>query len=78
MTDTMAEESKFEFIVEQLADGTYLARSVGACIVTEAPTVEALRKEICDAVCCHFDEGCAPGKVLLRFVETVREETLDR
>ena len=74
----MTEDPQFEFMVEKLADGTYLARSFGACIVTEAQTVEELRQQICEAVCCHFDEGCAPGKVLLRFVEVVGEETVDR
>ena len=74
----MTDDTKFEFMVEKLADGTYLARSFGACIVTEAATVEELRQQICDAVCCHFDEGCAPGSVLLRFVEVVREEAVER
>lgn len=74
----MNDDPIFEFMVEKLEDGTYLARSFGACIVTEAKTVDDLRAQICDAVCCHFDEGCAPGKVLLRFVEVVREETVDR
>ena len=74
----MTDDPKFEFMVEKLPDGTYLARSFGACIVTEAQSVEELRRQICEAVCCHFDEGCAPGKVLLRFVEVVSEETVDR
>ncbi len=74
----MIDDPKFEFMVEKLEDGTYLARSFGACIVTEAPTIEELRTQICDAVCCHFDEGCAPGKVVLKFVEVVKKETVSR
>ena len=74
----MTDEQKFEFMVEKQADGTYLARSFGACIVTEAATVAELRQQICEAVCCHFDERCAPGSVLLRFVEVVGEETVER
>ncbi len=74
----MTDDPKFEFMVERLADGTYLARSFGASIVTEAATVEELREQICEAVCCHFDDGCAPGSVLLRFVEVVSEETVER
>ena len=74
----MKDDPRFEFMVEKQKDGTYLARSFGACIITEAATIEELREQICDAVCCHFDEGCAPGSVLLRFVEVVSEEIVDR
>ena len=74
----MSDDPRFEFMVEKLEDGTYLARSFGASIVTEAANIEELRDQICEAVCCHFDEGCAPGSVLLRFVEVVDEEIVDR
>ena len=66
----------FDFIVEQTQEGAYLARSVGACIVTEADDLDSLRQEVREAVCCHFDEGCAPVTIRLRFVEVVREEVL--
>jgi hypothetical protein len=69
-------DEAFEFIVERLPDGGYIARAVGACIVTEADDLESLKREICDAVCCHFDDACKPGRVKLRFVEVVREELL--
>jgi hypothetical protein len=72
----MTDEPIFEFIVERLEDGTYLARSFGACIVTEAATLEDLRRQVRDAVCCHFDEKCAPGKVVLKFIEVVDEEVV--
>jgi hypothetical protein len=73
----MSEEQHFEFIVEQLEDGTYLARSFGACIVTEAASLDELRQQVRDAVCCHFDEKCAPGRVVLKFVEVVKREVVD-
>ena len=66
-----------EFYVEQVPSGGYIARSLGACIMTEADDLEQLRREICDAVCCHFDDGCKPGRVKLRFIEVVRDETLE-
>ena len=72
----MEEDERFEFIVEELPDGTYLARSFGACIVTEAKSLEELRQQVKDAVCCHFDENCAPKGIRLRFVETVGEEVI--
>ena len=71
------DDEHFEFIVQKLPDGSYIAQAVGACIVTEADDLETLKREICDAVCCHFDDGCKPGRVKLRFVEVVREETLE-
>ena len=74
---TMDNEQRFEFIVEQLKDGTYLARSFGACIVTEADTMEDLKKQAYEAVCCHFDEGCSPGSVVLRLVKVIKEEIVE-
>ncbi len=65
-----------EFLVEQLPDGSYVARSVGACVTTEADTLDELRVAVRDAVCCHFDEGCKPAAVRLRFVTVVREEVV--
>jgi hypothetical protein len=73
----MEEHTDFEFMVEQLADGSYVAQSPAACIVTEATDLDELRREVRDAVCCHFDEGCRPVRVRLRFIEVVREEILE-
>lgn len=72
----MENDHRFEFIVEELSDGTMLARSFGVCIVTEAKSLEELKSQVREAVCCHFDENCAPKEICLRFVKTVREEVL--
>ncbi|MDY0062443.1 MAG: 2-oxoisovalerate dehydrogenase [Myxococcota bacterium] len=69
-------DAPLEFIVEQTLTGGYQAQSLGACIFTEAPDLASLRAAICEAVCCHFDEGCQPQAVRLRFVTTLREELL--
>ena len=74
---TMDEDQRFEVIVEELQDGTFLARSFGGCIVTEADNLEELKTQVREAVCCHFDENCVPKGILLRFVKTVREEVID-
>lgn len=71
------EDDSFEFIVHRTPEGGYVAQSVGACIVTEADDLETLKAEICDAVCCHFDDACKPGRIKLRFVEVIREELLE-
>ena len=70
------DEDILEFIVQKQPDGGYLAQSMGACIITEADDLESLRREICDAVCCHFEDDCKPANVKLRFVEVVSEELL--
>lgn len=73
----MPDEAEFEFIVERRPDGGLSAHSSGACVVVEADDIEELRREVRDAVCCHFDERCRPARIRLRFVEVVREETLE-
>jgi hypothetical protein len=56
------------FIVEEAAEGGYIARSVQASIVTEADDLAALRDAVRDAVRCHFDEGDRPTVVRLHLV----------
>ena len=64
------------FLIEELDEGRFAAHSVGACIHTVFDSLEELHEEIRDALCCHFDDGCRPHGVRLKFVRTVREETL--
>jgi hypothetical protein len=45
------------FIVEEAAEGGYIARALGESIFTEANTLEELHNELRDAVKCHFEEG---------------------
>ena len=61
------------FMVEEVPEGGYIARALGHSIFTEADTVEELRKEITDAVRCHFDESERPQVARLHFV---RDEVL--
>jgi dephospho-CoA kinase len=44
------------FIVEEAAEGGYLARALGESIFTEADSVEELHSHIRDAVQCHFEK----------------------
>ena len=44
------------FIVEESLDGGYEAKAVGESIFTEAETIDDLKKNIAESVCCHFDE----------------------
>jgi predicted RNase H-like HicB family nuclease len=61
------------FVIEEAAEGGFVARGVGADIVTEADTLDELRTNIREAVECHFDEGQPPRLVRLHFV---RDEVL--
>jgi hypothetical protein len=60
--------SELVFVVEEAAEGGYIAKAVGASIVTEADDLEALRDQVRDAVRCHFDEGAAPKLIRLHHV----------
>lgn len=56
------------FLIEEAAEGGYVARALGASIFTEADDLRSLRKAIRDAVHCHFDGPDAPSAIRLHFV----------
>jgi hypothetical protein len=53
---------------EDEADGGFVARALGQSIVTQAETWDELRRNIREAVLCHFDEGHAPRVIRLHRV----------
>jgi hypothetical protein len=55
------------YIIEESLDGGYEAGAVGYSIFTEAETVPELKKNIIEAVRCHFDEKDMPSLIHLRF-----------
>lgn len=57
------------FLVEEAVEGGYNARALGEAIFTQADNLEELRKNIKDAVECHFDEGEAPKLIRLHIVK---------
>ena len=59
------------FLIEEAAEGGYIARALGESIFTEADTIDAIKKEIADAVQCHFEDDKKPKIIRLHFV---REE----
>ena len=61
------------FIVEEAPEGGYIARALGASIVTEADYIQSLNEMVRDAVKCHFDEAEAPKVIRLHFI---REEII--
>jgi hypothetical protein len=48
------------FLVEEAAEGGYIARALGASIFTEADDLTTLEQNVRDAVRCHFDEDELP------------------
>ena len=56
------------FLIEDAPEGGYVARAVGASIVTEADDLPALRESIRDAVRCHFECPDVPSSIRLHFV----------
>lgn len=60
--------SELVFVVEEAPEGGYVARAVGASIVTEADDLDGLRAHVRDAVRCHFDEGAVPKLIRLHYV----------
>jgi hypothetical protein len=63
------------FLIEEDPDGGFNAQALGHSIFTEADTADELKKNILDAVKCHFDnEADRPGIIRLHFV---RDEILN-
>jgi hypothetical protein len=51
------------FVVEEAAEGGFLARAVGESIVTEADSLGELRDQVRDAVRCHFEDAERPSAI---------------
>jgi len=47
--------SEIIFIVENSEEGGYTAKALGQSIFTEGETLDELKKNVKDAVKCHFD-----------------------
>ncbi len=56
------------FLVEESSEGGYEAKALGYSIFTEGESIEDLKKNIREAIKCHFESG-APKIVRLHFVK---------
>jgi hypothetical protein len=61
--------SEIVFLVEDAAEGGFIARALGHSIFTEADSYEALREQVRDAVHCHFDTDDQPKVIRLHYVK---------
>jgi predicted RNase H-like HicB family nuclease len=67
----MTQESSYEgdlFLVEKSDEGGYTARALGASIFTEGDDLDEVRRNVREAVDCHFDAGDKPQIIRLHFV----------
>jgi len=63
---------EFIFLVEDDPEGGYTAQALGHSIFTEGETLSEVKKNIKDALKCHFDEGDLPLFVRLHIVKEER------
>jgi predicted RNase H-like HicB family nuclease len=59
---------EISFLVEKDVDGGYIAKAVGAAIVTEADSIEQLREAVKEVVQCHYEDLVRPQIIRLNFV----------
>jgi len=62
-------ENEIIFIVEESPEGGWTARALGHSIFTEAESEDELKKNIKEAISCHFEEGNSPKILRLHFVK---------
>ena len=60
--------SEIIFLVEEAPEGGFTARALSDSIFTEADSLEDLRRNVREAVECHFDDGQAPKIIRLHIV----------
>jgi hypothetical protein len=60
--------TEIHFLIEKAADGSFLARALGAEIFTQADTLPELDAQVRDAVSCHFAPECVPSLIHLHMV----------
>ncbi|HHG75073.1 type II toxin-antitoxin system HicB family antitoxin [Persephonella sp.] len=61
------------FLVEEDIEGGYIAKALGESIITQGDTLEELKKNVKDAVNCHFEDDKKPKLIRLHIV---KEEVL--
>lgn len=57
------------FIVQESLDGGYEAHALGESVFTEAENLEELKKNIKEAVACHFEESEMPKIIRLHYIK---------
>ena len=66
--------SEIVFLVEEDAEGGFVARALGESIFTQADDLSALREKVLDAVRCHFPDPDKRPKLVR--LHQVRDEVI--
>jgi len=61
------------FVIEESLDGGYEAKALGESIFTQGDSIDELKKNIVEAVNCHYDEEKKPAIIRLHYI---KEETI--
>ena len=62
-------DSEIIFSVNDSPEGGYEARALGHSIFTQADSMDELKRNVREAVHCHFDNGNAPTVIRLHMVK---------
>lgn len=66
---TLMPDSEIIFSVQESPEGGYEARALGYSIFTQADTMDELKRNVKEAVRCHFEEGQTPAVIRLHMVK---------
>lgn len=66
---TLMPDSEIIFSVQESPEGGYEARALGYSIFTQADTLDELKRNVKEAVRCHFEEGQTPAVIRLHMVK---------
>jgi predicted RNase H-like HicB family nuclease len=55
------------FLIEEAMEGGYNAKAIGESIFTQGDTLEEIKKNIKEAVECHFEEDRKPKLIRLNY-----------
>ncbi|NOX89162.1 MAG: 2-oxoisovalerate dehydrogenase [Calditrichaeota bacterium] len=57
------------FIIEESLEGGYEAKAIGHSIFTEGESIDELKKNVVEAVACHFEPEEKPKIIRLHYVK---------
>ncbi len=62
-------DSEIIFSIYESPEGGYEARALGHAIFTQADSMDELKRNVREAVVCHFENGNAPSVIRLHLVK---------
>ncbi|HJY64903.1 MAG TPA: 2-oxoisovalerate dehydrogenase [Ignavibacteria bacterium] len=62
-------DTEIIFLVEESKEGGFEARALEHSIFTEADDIEGLKKNIKEAVHCHFEDNESPSIIRLHYIK---------